>query len=176
MLYLIPDKTLSYYLTNVGFLNFKCWYKSIQLFEPIYNELEIITDIIEKINWSEDKLRLELFENIKDKIIKYCEIVLKKSPELIYNEWIISIQPYCFQGGIGHRIQYGDNNIYNQLSQHLPQHSPYLSHSYSPHHWCVKPEYYDIVLNIPDNVKLSAIICDKYIKLSEKSELQYWCN
>ena len=57
MLYLIPEKTLSYYLTNLGFPNFKCCYKSIQLFEPIYNELEIITDIIEKINWSEDKLR-----------------------------------------------------------------------------------------------------------------------
>jgi len=168
MLSLIPDKTLSYYLTNLGFLNFKCWYKSIQLFEPIYNELEIITDIIEKINWSEDKLRLELFENIKDKILKYCEILLEKTPELIYNEWILSIQPYCFQGGIGHRIQYGDNNINNN--------SPNQSHSYSPHHWCVKPEYYDIVLNIPDNVKLSAIICDKYIKISDNSELQYWGN
>ena len=172
MLSLIPDKTLSYYLTNLGFPNFKCWYKSIQLFEPIYNELEIITDIIEKINWSEDKLRLELFENIKYKIIKYFEIVLKKSPELIYNEWIISIQPYCFQGGIGHRIQYGDNNIYNHSSHQLPHQSPHQS----PHHWCVKPEYYDILLNIPYNVKLSAIICDKYIKISEKSELQYWGN
>ena len=168
MLSLIPDKTLSYYLTNLGFPNFKCWYKTIQLFEPIYNELEIITDIIEKINWSEDKLRLELFANIKYKIIKYCEIVLEKSPELIYNEWIISIQPYCFQGGIGHRIQYGDNNT--------TQYASHQSHSYSPHHWCVKPEYYNIVLNIPDNVKLSAIICDKYIKLSDKSELQYWGN
>ena len=46
----------------------------------------------------------------------------------------------------------------------------------SPHHWCVKPEYYDIVLNIPEQVKLSAILCDKYINLSEKSELQYWSN
>ena len=46
----------------------------------------------------------------------------------------------------------------------------------SPHHWCVKPEYYDIVLNIKDHVKLSGIICDKYIKLSEKSERQYWGN
>ena len=118
--------------------------------------------MILKSNWMEDKLRQELFENIKYKIIKYSENILEKNPELIYNEWIISIQPYCFQGGIGHRIQYGDGNK-TMINN-------------SPHHWCVKPEYYDIVLNIPEKVKLSAIICDKYIKLSEKSELQFWAN
>lgn len=160
MLSLIPAETLCYYLTKLGFLKFKEWYKSIQLFEPIYNELDNLNTIIENSKWLEDKLRLETFKNIKYKIITYIENIFKKSPELIYNEWIISIQPYCFQGGIGHRIIYGDKNMINN----------------SPHHWCVKPEYYDIVLNIPEQVKLSAILCDKYINLSEKSELQYWSN
>ena len=165
MLSLIPIETLSYYLSNLGFSKFKAWYKSIELFEPIYNELEIIIDIIEKTNWIEDKLRQELFENIKYKIKKYYEIVLKKTPECIYNEWITSINHYCYQGGIGYRIQYGNNNSNSNSNGNS-----------SPHHWCVKPEYYDIVLNIQDNVKLSGIICDKYIKLSEKLERQYWGN
>ena len=148
----IPIKTLSYYLTNEGLPNFKKWFKSIQLLEPIYNELDILINSIE--NTKEDKLIKELFENIKYKIIKHIESVFKYHPEIIYNEWIESIQPYCFQGGLGYRIMYTSNNI--------------------PHHWCIKPEYYNIVVNIPENVIVSAIVCDKYINISEKLEIQYW--
>ena len=148
----IPIKTLSYYLSNEGLSNFKEWFKSIQLLEPIYNELDILINSIE--NTKEDKLIKELFENIKYKIIKHIESVFKYHPEIIYNEWIESIQPYCFQGGLGYRIMYTSNNI--------------------PHHWCIKPEYYNIVVNIPENVIVSAIVCDKYINISEKLEIQYW--
>jgi hypothetical protein len=148
----IPIKTLSYYLTNEGLPNFKKWFKSIQLLEAIYNELDILINSIE--NTKEDKLIKELFENIKHKIIKQTESVFKYHPETIYNEWIESIKPYCFQGGLGYRIMYTSNNI--------------------PHHWCIKPEYYNIVVNIPENVIVSAIVCDKYINISEKLEIQYW--
>jgi alpha-L-fucosidase len=143
---------LSYYLTNEGLPNFKKWFKSIQLLEAIYNELDILINSIE--NTKEDKLIKELFENIKHKIIKQTESVFKYHPETIYNEWIESIKPYCFQGGLGYRIMYTSNNI--------------------PHHWCIKPEYYNIVVNIPENVIVSAIVCDKYINISEKLEIQYW--
>ena len=148
----IPIKTLSYYLSNEGLPNFKKWFNSIQLLDPIYNELDILINTIEKTK--EDKLIKELFENIKHKIIKQTESVFKHHPETIYNEWIKSIQPYCFQGGLGYRIMYTSNNI--------------------PHHWCIKPEYYNIVINIPENVILSAIVCDKYINISEKLEIEYW--
>ena len=148
----IPIKTLSYYLSNEGLPNFKKWFNSIQLLDPIYNELDILINTIEKTK--EDKLIKELFENIKHKIIKQTESVFKHHPETIYNEWIKSIQPYCFQGGLGYRIMYTSNNI--------------------PHHWCIKPEYYNIVVNIPENVIVSAIVCDKYINISEKLEIEYW--
>ena len=43
-----------------------------------------------------------------------------------------------------------------------------------PHHWCIKKEYYDTIINIPENVILSGIICNKYINISDLIEKQYW--
>lgn len=158
MIYLVP-KTLSYYFTKSGYTHFSNWYKSIELFKPIDNEIETLTTIINKSTWLEDDIRNESFKKIKNSIVKEFVNLEKKDPEIIYKDWISSIQPYCFQGGIGHKIQYSntDNHIL-------------------PHHWCIKPECYNNVINIPDNVILSAIICDKYINISEISEKQYWCN
>jgi hypothetical protein len=159
MISLTSNKTLSYYLTKEGYPKFKEWYNSITLLEPIYNELETLTTIINNSTWLEYKLIIDLCKKIKTIITKHIENIFGKHPEIIYNEWINSIQPYCFQGGIGYKIQYSstpENTI--------------------PHHWCVKPEYYNCVVNISDNVILSAIVCDKYINISEQSEKQYWCN
>jgi hypothetical protein len=161
MNYLIP-KTLSYYFTKTGYPKFTDWYKSIVVLEPVYNELVELTNIIDRSNWLEDELRTESFKNIKKTILKQIENNLGKKPEIIYEDWITSIQPYCFQGGIGHKIQYSTNSTNSSSS--------------IPHHWCVKPEYYKIVINIPENVILSGTVCDKYINISEKSEIQYWCN
>jgi hypothetical protein len=161
MNYLIP-KTLSYYFTKAGYPKFIDWYKSIIVLEPIYNKIEEFTTIIDNSHWLEDELRTESFKNIKKTIVKQIETSLGKEPEKIYEDWITSIQPYCFQGGIGHKIQYSSNTS--------------ISCNSIPHHWCIKPEYYKLVINIPANVILSGIICDKYINISEKSEKQYWCN
>ena len=155
MLSLIPDYVLSYYFTNLGYPKFKTWYKSIELLEPIYNEIEILTTIIDNSKWLEDNLRNEIFIKIKNIIINFIENIYEKHPEEIYKEWINSIQPYCFQGGIGHKIYYSGE---------------------IPHHWCIKPEYYNDILKIPTHVILSAFVCDKYIYISEKSEKQYWQN
>ena len=165
MKYLIPTK-LSYFFTKSGYPQFTNWYKSIKLFEPIYKELEILTNSIDKSTWLEDELRNESFKNIKNTILKEFVNNEKKEPEYIYKEWVDSIQQYCFQGGIGHKIQYSstDHHMQNHTQDHMP------------HHYCIKPEFYNIVVNIPDNVILSAILCDKYINISEISEKQYWCN
>ena len=159
MISLTLNKTLSYYLTKEGYPKFKEWYNSITLLEPIYNGLENLTTIIDNTTWLQDEVRNNIFKKIKNLIIEYIETIFGKHPEIIYNEWINSIQPYCFQGGIGYKIQYSSTpeNIIH-------------------HHWCVKPEYYNYVINISDNVILSAIVCDKYINISEHSERQYWCN
>jgi hypothetical protein len=158
MNYLIP-KTLSYYFTKTGYPKFIDWYKSIILLEPVYNEITELTNIIDRSHWLEDELRTESFKNIKNTIVKQIETSLGKEPEKIYEDWIHSIQPYCFQGGIGHKIQYSST-----------------SNNSIPHHWCIKPEYYKVVINIPETVILSGIVCDKYINIFEKSEIQYWCN
>ena len=120
------NNTLSYYFTNSNFTNFKEWYKSIDLF----NEIKLL---------------------LRNQIKK----IFKKEPEEIYNNWINLIQPYCFQGGNGYKIQYSGD---------------------IPHHWCIKPEYYNKVSTIPNEVLISSIICDKYITISSKCETQYWSN
>ena len=155
---LIPNK-LSYYFTKIGYPTFKDWYININLLEPIYTELEILTNIIDNSNWLEEDLRNETFIKIKNSIVKQIKSSLGKYPEQIYEEWITSIQPYCFQGGFGYKIQY--SNTENHIN---------------PHHWCIKPEYYNSVINNSENVILSGIICDKYINISEITENQYWCN
>ena len=155
MIYINNNSTLSYYLTKSNFTNFKEWYKSIDLFNDIHNELDNLNTIIENSKWLEDKLRLETFEKIKLLLINQIKKIVKKEPEEIYNEWIKSIQPYCFQGGKGYKIQYSGD---------------------IPHHWCVKPEYYNKVSNIPNEVLISSIICDKYISISSKCEIEYWNN
>jgi hypothetical protein len=154
-IFLHNQTILQDYFTKSNFTNFKVWYKSIDLFIDIYNELDNLSSIIENSKWSEDTLRLDTFEKIKLLLINQIKKIVKKEPEEIYNEWIKSIQPYCFQGGKGYKIQYtGD----------------------IPNHWCVKPDYYNIVSNIPKDVSLCAIICNKYITISSKCEIEYWNN
>ena len=150
---LIPIETLSFYLSKSGIIKFRDWFNSIELLKPIATELESLTTIIEQSTWLEDKIRKQTFINIKALIINYVDIINKKDPELVFIEWIESIQKYCFQGGYGYRIQYSGNR---------------------PHHWCVKTENYEKVKNIPDIVSLCGVICDKYVNLSDKPENMVW--
>ena len=41
---LIPIETLSYYLSKTGITKFKLWFNSIELFKPIHEELEELTN------------------------------------------------------------------------------------------------------------------------------------
>lgn len=150
---LIPIETLSFYLSKSGITKFREWFYSIELFKPIHEELDALTNIIEQSTWLEDKVRKQTFAKIKSLIINFIENINKKEPEIIYQEWIDSIQAYCFQGGYGHRIQYSGT---------------------IPHHWCVRCEHYNIVRIIPEMVALSGVVCDKYINLSENADYMYW--
>ncbi len=151
---LINIQTLSYYLSKSGFNKFRDWYKSIILLQPIHSELETLTYIIENSTWLEDKLRKDTFNRIKILIFKNVEELIGKEPDIHFQDWINSIQEYCFQGGYGHRIQYSSSNL--------------------PHHWCVKTEHYEKVKNIPNDVALCGVICDKYINLSENPDTMFW--
>lgn len=152
---LVSTETLSYYFTKKGFSKFKDWYTSIDLLKDIYNELDYLTTMIEKSVWLEDNLREETFKKIKTIIIKHTTYKLGTDPEYIYNQWVNSIQKYCLQGGMCYKIQYSGN---------------------IPHHWGVKPDYYDIVSTIPTEVLFSCIITDKYINLSNVCKYEQWLN
>ena len=146
---------LSHYFTKSNFINFKYWYKSIDLLTDIHNDLDNLTTIIENSKWLEDDLRITTFEKIRLVLINNIIEKFKKEPEEIYNDWIKSIQSYCFQGGKGYKINYSGT---------------------IPHHWCIKPDYYEIVSTIPIEVILSAFICNYYITISSKCEDEYWSN
>jgi hypothetical protein len=150
---LLPIETLNYYLSKSGFLKFREWFKSIEFLQPIHDDLETLTYIIDNSTWLEDKLRKDTLNKIKLLILKHIEKILNKEPEMYFQEWINSIQEYCFQGGYGYRVQYSGN---------------------VPHHWCVRCEHYDKVKNIPSDVALCGVVCDKYFNLSEKPETMYW--
>lgn len=152
---LIPIQTLSYYLSKSGFTKFRNWFNSIELLEPIYRDLENLTYIIENSTWLEDKLRKDTLYKIKLLILQHIEKTINKNPETKFQEWIDYIQQYCFQGGYGHLIQYSGN---------------------IPHHWCVRCEHYEKVKNIPVDVALCGVICDKYFNLSENPETMRWGN
>ena len=50
---------LSHYFTKSNFINFKVWYKSIDLLTDIHNDLDNLTTIIENSKWLEDDLRID---------------------------------------------------------------------------------------------------------------------
>lgn len=150
---LIPIETLSFYLSKTGFLKFKQWFMLIDILKPIHSELIALTYLVENSTWLEDKLRKESLNKIKILITKHIERLIGISPDLYFQNWIESIQEYCFQGGFGYRIQYSGD---------------------VPHHWCVRIEHYKKVLSIPENVILCGIIADKYISLTDTAEQMQW--
>jgi len=150
---LIPIETLSFYLSNNGFSMFRQWCKTIEILKPIHNDLENLATLTENSTWLEEKYRKDIMNKTRFTIIKHVEKTIGEKPEKHFQNWIQSIQPYCFQGGYGHRIQYtGD----------------------FPHHWCVRCEHYEKVKDIPQTVVICGVICDKYINLAVKPDTMYW--
>ena len=152
---IIPVETLSHFLSKTGFPKFKSWFDSINDFKPISNDIHNLIYIIDSSTWMEDKLRKDSMIKIKEIIIKYLEMILNQTPDKHFQQWIDSIQPYCFQGGFGHHIQYSGR---------------------FPHHWCVRPEYYDKVADVPEMVKVCGVVCDKYVNLAHIAENEIWNN
>ena len=85
---------------------------------------------------------------------KYCEFELRKSVQSQFEieikkfidtqyytqkhqydiivDYIKELDKFCFQGGVGYSVSYG---------------------SHTPHHWCLKPEYYQLMSQIPDDIQ-----------------------
>ena len=150
---LISSETLSYYLSKKGFMKFKPWYITIECLEPIYDDLDKLTNQIQYSTWLDDNLREECFDKIRILIVKQIVFSIGKEPDIVFQEWIDSIQQYCFQGGYGHRIQYTGN---------------------APHHWCVKCEHYEKVKTISNTVVLCGLLSEKYVYLSNTADYMIW--
>jgi hypothetical protein len=71
---------------------------------------------------------------------------------------------YCFSGGSGHSI-YSPTEIPNEG----------LKNKISYSHWCVRPEYYNLIK--PDAVENIALKIDKrHLVISPKAKREIWGN
>jgi hypothetical protein len=155
MVSLTPILTLCYYLSKTGFPKFQEWFLSIDFFAPLRHDILHLIVTIENSTWYEDQLRKDCFNKIRELLTSYIEQQLNYNPDTYFQRWIDSIQQYCFQGGYGHKIQYSGNY---------------------PHHWCVRPEHYEKVKKIPEQLEICAVIANKFVNIAEKAEEQYWGN
>ena len=149
----MPLATLDYLLSKKGINQFSTWYNQLSILEPLSNELDNYTLMLNSTRWLDNTSR----ENIRISIREYLELFItltyKKTAKEIFQEWIDSIKEFCFQGGYGYAIFYPD----------------------APHHWVIKPEYYAQVVNIPENVILAACVSNKYIEISTSADWEKWC-
>lgn len=86
-----------------------------------------------------------------------CKVNPDGLSALLFSEWEKSIRGYCFQGGYGHsfNFQYGGAT--------------------SPHHWCVKPQHIDQVLNsITDCIRDLIISGNGYLAIKREPAHEHW--
>lgn len=154
-------KSITYFLAEdgKGFPEFKLWFKSCKLLEPIHNNLETYCMELENTKWLDIHIRKKLFENIRKLLLEYITNLCCKKPLDYFKDYITEIDKYCFQGGYGYVINY------------------YLTDfDYHPlvHHWRVRPEYYEKVKEIPELVLLCVVISDSYIWIDPKPTYAQW--
>ena len=145
-------ETLDYFLSESGILQFPTWYLNLHILEPIYDNLDNYVAMLKSTRWLDELSREKVKDSIKEYLELFIQLTYKKSAMEIFQEWIDSIKVYCFQGGYGYAISYPG----------------------APHHWVIKPEYYEQVAKIPEKVKLAACVSNQYIDISERAEWERW--
>ncbi len=151
----MDSKTLNYYVSRHGIDDLNRLISSYSCFNDV---IYIINHYSKQLKFSLDNHNdiqtKEISQKIKNVLYFAFQSYYKKQCLDIYFDWIKSIQQYCFQGGYGHSIHYTGVDV--------------------PHHWCVRPEFYDIVKNIPEEVKIAAIINNMIIYIEPKAEYEVW--
>ncbi len=146
--------TLDYYLSEKGISHFEKWYSNLQILKPIKEDLDNYIFMLQTTRWSDETNHDK--NKIRDSIHEYLELFIKltfkKSAMEIFQEWIDSIKVYCFQGGYGYAISYPG----------------------APHHWVIRPEYYEQVTNIPEYVYLASCVANQYIDIANVTEWENW--
>ena len=165
---------LSDLLTIEGYPKFKKWIINFQecFDKETLNQLLIYCKDLEDTRMLEDALRDELFKKIKYILITFCKTKYGKSAEKYFDEYLTYLDEHCFQGGFGYSVGY---KMYGSVCK-KPRTNSVQGHRFSPHHWCVKPEFYEKVKNIPKDVFLCACVAEGYISLSSIAKHEIWGN
>lgn len=145
-------QTLKYLLSETGIYKFQTWYLSKESLRSIWQDLDNYVLMLLSTQWDANDKRNKIRNSIREFLDLYIQNTYKKTADKIFNEWLDEVNKYCFQGGFGYRFFYPN----------------------APHHWVIKPEFYNKVSRIPENVAIAACCIDKYIIISETSEWETW--
>jgi hypothetical protein len=145
-------QTLKYFLSETGIHNFQSWYLSKPSLKSIWQELDNYVLMLLSTQWLMESERARIRTCIREYLEHYIQITYKKNANELFQAWLDEVNKYCYQGGYGYRISYPD----------------------APHHWTIKPEFYDKVSNIPEEVQIAACFSDKYIYISTKVQWEIW--
>ena len=146
------EKTLDYFLSDKGISNFPLWYHNLTILESIHDDLDNYVSMLKATRWLDDKSRSNIRTFISEYLELFINLTYKKTAKELFQVWIESIKQYCFQGGYGYAIYYPN----------------------APHHWVIKPEYYNKVVPIPEHVILATCVCNQYIEIAKTAEQEYW--
>ena len=145
-------QTLQYFLSDIGISKFQAWYLGKESLQSIWQDLDNYIAMLLSTRWTEDAERDNIRTYIREYLELYIQLTYKKSAIEIFQEWLDKVNKYCYQGGYGYRFAYPD----------------------APHHWVIKPAFYDKVSRVPAEVAIAACIADKYICISETAEWEKW--
>lgn len=147
-------QTLKYFLSETGIQDFQKWYLAKASLQSIWHDLDNYVLMLLATRWTAEREREQLRTNIREYLELYIQCTYKKTAEEIFQDWITEVNKYCFQGGYGYRFAYPD----------------------APHHWVIKPQFYENVSSIPEEVSIASCIIDKYIVISDSAYWEHWGN
>jgi len=140
-------KPLTYYLSedHTNLQELKQWISINKFIEPIKLNLNTLIKEIEQTKWLEKDIRKKLFQNFQNMIISYIT-------------YITELDKHCFQGGYGYSVSYTTGTTNKQC----------------PHHWMIKPEYYEQFKDIPELIQLCATVCNLYLNIDNTPSQANW--
>ena len=145
-------QTIKYFLSEAGIKYFQAWYLDKSSLKSIWQDLDNYVLELLSTQWTEELERERIRTNIIEYLEHHIKLTYKKSAIEIYQDWLDEVNKYCYQGGYGYSFRYPD----------------------APHHWVIKPEFYNKVSSIPEEVIIAASIADKYICISKNADWEKW--
>lgn len=143
---------LKYFLSEDGILKFQDWYLGKESLKSIWQDLDnyVLLLISKRCQTESEREKIRIL--IREYLDLYIQLTYKKTANQIFIEWLNEINKYCYQGGYGYGFAYPN----------------------APHHWVIKPEFYDKVSKIPEEVVIAACFSDNYIVISNTPKQEKW--